>query len=112
MFWFYFCMSNSLQNLNAFKQPAPTIVSSNSNGAKSEFKYPNVGVVNPPTISKTPLADTLYLNKKENPQTAYKLTQQGKKYQNGFKFSSFSSIVILICGTIAFLSGKKKTPTP
>ena len=106
-------MENLQTNLNAFKQPVPVMVNNANNqaGQKKTFNFPNVGVVNPPSISSTPIADTIVLNKQENPKMAYKLTAENLQYKKGAKLQTICSIGIAICGLIALLSGKKK-PKP
>ena len=108
LFWFYFDMQNVSTNLNAFKQPEPEIVKNQNASKNPVFKYPNVGVLQVPTISKTPVADTIALKKKENPKTAYKVDLRNKKLLKGFNWQTFSSVAIVICGILAFLTRGKK----
>ena len=100
-------MQNAQTNLNIFKQPAPVISQSQSANNNPLFKYPNVGVLQVPTISKTPIADTIALKKKENPKTAYKVDLRNKELLKGFNWQTFSSISIIICGILAFLTRGK-----
>ena len=58
-------MNNSSTNLNSIRQPAPSVQAPQN--VERKFNKPNVGIVNPPTISRTPLDDTIAIKKKENP---------------------------------------------
>ena len=84
-------MNNSSLNLNSIRQPAPSVSSAQ---VERIYNAPKVGVLNVPTISKTPLADTITLKKQENPRTKYKLTPQSFK---GFKLQNILSVTILGC---------------
>lgn len=102
------------------KQPAPNI-QTNQNTAqntlttqeateKTESKYkiiqnPNVGVINLPFITKTPLTDTIELKSKEMPYTKYK-TNDGKKKLFSLHTLAFGTTIT--CGILAFLSLFKK----
>lgn len=95
---------------NALKQPAPNItdaksVSVSQNAPKREIKYPNVGVVDAPNISKTPISDTIALKKQENPRTIYKLTPKSNK---GFRLHNILSGAIIGCSVGALFSLLKK----
>ena len=91
-------------SLNLF-QPKPAI-DSNKEAEKNYklIKGPNVGVINPPTISKTPLGDTLCLKKQENPRMAYKVTQN--KAKPDF-LNTASFLLITACSIAAIFNFKK-----
>ena len=98
-------MNNAPANLNSIRQPAPSV--QNATGAQKERKFntPNVGVVTPPSISKTPLADTVAIKKQENPRMAYRLTSNANK---GFNLQGFFSLAIAGCSIGALLKLLKK----
>lgn len=99
-------MNNSPLNLNSIRQPTPSV--QNSQGATERvFNRPNVGVISLPSISSTPVADTLEIKKSENPKMAYKLTTKSKK---GFKLQNLFSLAIVGCSIGALLELLKKTP--
>ena len=104
MFWFYSAMNNATLNLNSIRQPAPSVATSNDT-TQRKFNLPTVGVVNVPSISKTPLGDTLALKKQENPRTAYKLTPEKKK---GSNFQNVISLLIAGCSIVALFTMKGK----
>ena len=97
-------MNNSPLNLNSIRQPAPSVQSSASQ-VERIINVPKVGVVCPPTISRTPMKDTIAIKKKENPRMAYKLTQKSNK---GFKLQNVFSLVIASCSIGALLDLLKK----
>ena len=90
-------------NLNILKQPAPQVVSEEpkKDSKKRVFNIPKVGVVDVPKISKTPLADTIAIKKKENPHTVYKLTNNRKPKPT---FENMSTFGIIGLGFLALLS--------
>ena len=95
-------MNNSPLNLNSIRQPAPSV----SNTKKERvYNAPNVGALAVPSISTTPLADTMAIKKQENPRTAYKLTPKSNK---GFKLQNVFSIAIAGCSIGALLELLKK----
>jgi len=96
-------MNNSSTNLNSIRQPAPSVQAPQN--VERKFNKPNVGIVNPPTISRTPLDDTIAIKKKENPKMAYKLTPKSKK---GLKLQSLFSLAIAGCSIGALLELLKK----
>ena len=93
-------------NFFSIRQPAPEVKSDKSASTERTYNMPNVGVVDVPTISKTPLADTLFLKKQENPRMAYLLTPKPKK---GFKLQNIFSLAIAGCSIGALLKLLKKT---
>lgn len=104
-------MENNLTNLGAVKPPAPNVAQNSAQSTpaaaenpKREIKKPYVGVLAPPNISKTPVADALVRKKEENPKTKYKLTE--KKY-NFLNFQNISSAAITVLGICAAFSFKK-----
>ena len=104
-------MSSASLNVNSLRQPTPSVVGdlqqaevANQKQAK-KLNVPNVGVVDVPTISKTPVGDTLAIKKQENPRMAYKLTRKSNK---GFNLQNFFSLSIVGCAIVALLSGRKK----
>ena len=115
MFWFYSCMNNASLNTNSLRQPTPSLDGDIQKQQKRKievspvtrkFNAPVVGTVDVPSISKTPIADTLVIKRQENPRTIYKLTGKSK---SGFNFQNFSSLIIVGCSLVALLSGKKKS---
>ena len=93
-------------NLNKIKSPEPNLISKQEKEEpKRKIKRPSVGVVNVPKISTTPLADTLALNKQENPHTIYKLTNKKNPFVN---IHNISSIGIFACAGIITLPLIKK----
>ncbi len=98
-------MENVSSNISAIKSPEPNIVTKNKEKPKRKIKRPNVGVVNPSYISKTPIEDTLTIKKQENPQTRYKLTS---KKNSAINLNNFTSLVVLGCGFISGFSIFKK----
>ena len=105
MFWFYWAMNNATLNTTSIRQPAPSVASTNDTPKQRKFNLPNVGVVNVPSISKTPLGDTLAIKKQENPRTAYKLSPKSKK---GLNFQNVISLLIAGCSILALFSLKGK----
>ena len=105
MFWFYSDMNNAPANLNSIRQPAPSVQNTSAAQQERKFNIPNVGIVEPPSISKTPLADTVAIKKQENPRMAYKLTSTANK---GFKLQGFFSLAIAGCSIGALFSLLKK----
>ena len=106
-------MNNAQLNLNSLRQPTPSVVNGQVQQSKQEvaassptrtFNLPKVGVVDVPRISTTPIADTLAIEKQENPRMAYKLTPKDNK---GFKIQNLFSLVLVGCAIAALLSGKK-----
>ena len=98
-------MSIAPSNLNSVRQPAPSVENTTGAPKKRKFNAPNVGVVDVPNISKTPLADEVALKKQENPRMAYKLTTNANK---GFKLQGIFSLAIAGCSIGALLSLLKK----
>lgn len=106
-----------MEQINSIKQPAPNIVSGNNKEnnnteaqkPKRKINSPNVGVVDVPNITNTPISDTINLKKQENPKMAYKLNEDRKGL---FKFHNFATIGIssisLYC-IIDFISKIKKS---
>ena len=96
-------MNNSPVNFTSIRQPAPSV-----SGTQKERVYnaPNVGVLTVPTISTTPMADTMVLKKQENPRMAYKLTPKSNK---GFKLQAFLSSGIVVCSIGALFKVLMKT---
>ena len=110
-------MENFVDKFNV-QAPAPNIVNSsdknnnkgqmaNDKKPKRKINTPNVGVVDAPNISRTPIADFLQLKKDENPKTAYKLTTKNKV--KGVNLSNILSVAIGVCSIISFtkLAGGK-----
>lgn len=98
-------MNNAQANLNSIRQPAPSVQNTSTAQIERKFNLPNVGVVMPPSISKTPLADTVAIKKQENPRMAYKLTTKANK---GFKLQGFFSLAIAGCSIGALLKLLKR----
>jgi hypothetical protein len=106
-----FDMSN-IQNL--IKQPPPSTMEANSNTSNAtksdaqsvpqrKFNRPNVGVVTPANISKTPMADSIEIRKKENPQSKYKYIPKLKIKGNFQKIVStgvFLGGMTALCATL------------
>lgn len=92
-------------NLNSIRQPAPSIQSVANEQKERTFNAPNVGVVDVPSISKTPLSDTLFIKKQENPRMKYLLSPKSKK---GFKLQNIFSLAIAGCSIGALLKLLKK----
>lgn len=98
-------MNNSPLNLNSIRQPTPSV--QNPNGTNERvFNRPNIGVVNPPSISSTPIDDTLEIKRQENPKMAYKITPKSRK---GFKIQNLFSLGIFGCSIGALFELLKKT---
>ena len=98
-------MNNAPANLNSIRQPAPSVQNTAAAQTERKFNIPKVGIVTPPSISKTPLSDTVTIKKQENPRMAYKLTSNAKK---GFKLQGFFSLAIVGCSIGALLKLLKK----
>ena len=98
-------MNNSPMNLDSIRQPKPSVGVSDVTKKERVYNAPNVGIVNPPTITKTPLEDTLVIKKQENPKMRYLLTPKSNK---GFKFHNIFSLGIIGCSIGALLSLLKK----
>ena len=104
-------MNSADVNFNSLRQPAPSVAGDLQQAEVANKKQskvinmPKVGVVDVPTISKTPMADTLVIKKQENPRTIYKLTPRSTK---GFNLQNFFSLSIVGCAIVALLSGRKK----
>ena len=101
-------------NLDSIRQPTPNVVGENSSSIKPDnktknepkkFNLPIVGVVDVPTISKTPLVDTLVKKEQENPHIIYKLTPKSNR---GFNLQNLFSLSIVGCSIGALLSLIKK----
>ena len=97
-------MNNATLNKNSIRQPAPSVANPN-NSTQRKFNLPNVGIVSVPSISKTPLGDTLAIKKQENPRMAYKLTPKSNK---GLNFQNVISLLIAGCSIVALFSFKGK----
>ncbi len=98
-------MVASVSSQNSVKQPLPSTMEDNSNvqntsstatETKEQRKYnrPNVGVVEVPTISRTPMADTVQIKKQENPYTVYKYIPKPKITGNFQKYASIGTFVL------------------
>ena len=97
-------MENS--TVNKIKSPEPNLVTNKKETKpKRKIKKPNVGVVNVPKISNTPLADTLVMKKIENPHTIYKQTTSKYSFLN---LHNVSTIGIFACGGIMTIPHIKK----
>lgn len=90
-----------MEQINSIKQPAPSIVTAANKSSeiqknevlqpKRKINAPNVGVVDVPNITKTPISDMLTIKKQENPRMAYKVAEK----KNGlFKFYNIATIGI------------------
>ncbi len=66
---------------------------------KRQYERPSIGVLNVPTISKTPLADTYVRKQKEFPHTKYKVNFSKQRTQ-GLKPHALASIGIVVLGLI------------
>ena len=97
-------MNTAPMNSTSIRQPAPS-VENTAAPKERKFNFPQVGVVMPPSISKTPLADTVTIKKQENPRMAYKLTSNANK---GFKLQGLFSLAIAGCSIGALLQLLKK----
>lgn len=93
-------MNTAPLNFTSIRQPAPSVQNASVAPGERKFNIPHVGVVMPPSISKTPLADTVATKKQENPRMAYKLTTNANK---GFKLQGFFSLAIAGCSIGALL---------
>ncbi len=104
---------------NNIKVPEPNVVNSTSKNTASESKdiqkrkaplrqynRPNVGVLNVPDISKTPLTDTFIKKRQDNPQMKYKF-KSNTNYQQGLKPNAIVSIGILLAGIMAIFHKAK-----
>ena len=100
----------NIQNL--IKQPPPSTMEANSNTSnitksdtqpaiQRKFNRPNVGVVTPANISKTPMADSIEIRKKENPQSKYKYIPKLKIKGN---FQKIVSTGVFLGGISALLA--------
>lgn len=107
-------MDNAIANLNSIRQPNPTIggqnvvVQNQSNLVQNnptKTNVPKIGVVEVPTISTTPLADTLTLKKQQTPKIKLKYISKSNRDFNLHNICSFS---VIGCAIIALLSLKKK----
>ena len=97
-------MNNATLNKSSIRQPAPNVANTNDT-TQRKFNFPNVGVVNVPSISKTPLGDTIAIKKQEHPKMAYKLTPERKKESN---FQNVVSLLIAGCSIVALFALKGK----
>lgn len=103
---------NSILNSAAIKQPKPSVgekapeaniqaQTKTVKKPKREIVRPQVGVVDAPQISTTPMSDTITIKKQENPHTVYKLSSKNKK---PFHFQSAMSSIVAGCGILAVIS--------
>ncbi|MBQ4647016.1 MAG: hypothetical protein IJB79_06680 [Candidatus Gastranaerophilales bacterium] len=98
-------MNNAPANLNSIRQPAPSVQSANGAPVERKYNTPNVGILEVPVISRTPLLDTMTIKRQENPRTIYKFTTNANK---GFKLQNFFSLAIVGCSIGALLKLLKK----
>lgn len=101
----------------AIKQPPPSIAVDknktatqtnaqlNSTTTKRKYNRPNVGVIAPMALSRTPLGDTLQKKEQENPYTVYKLNPTRKKIGN---FQSLLSLGTFVLGGVTLLKALAK----
>ncbi len=90
-------------SINAIKQPKPSTIPKEEQKKavkpKRQFNRPNVGVVDVPKISNTPISDTMSKNKAQNPYITYKLDKNtNKKTKRNIDFNNFVSIAITALG--------------
>ena len=111
--------SNKIELYQQIKQPAPNIQNIQVNQQPqtqneiiqdNEKKYKiiknsNVGIINLPNISKTPMRDTIEIKSKENPYTKYNLKEDKKKL---FSIHSITFATVIICAATLINSLKKK----
>ncbi|MBR1617354.1 hypothetical protein IJ670_04315 [bacterium] len=84
-------------------QPKPSILNSEETKPKQLkfIKRPEVGILTPPKISTTPVADELYLRQQENPHKVYNLTPKITKIIDIHTISLFAvvgSLIAIILG--------------
>ncbi len=98
--------------ISKIKQPEPSVLVNNSQYTDAEGKKykvinynPNIGVVNTPQLSRTPLRDWIELKRKENPYTVYKLTPKDNTPNT---ISSIGAIGIILCGIASAFKLLKK----
>ncbi len=91
--------------LQTIKQPKPSTAKSEEvltiKKPKREYKRPEVGVVDVPQISKTPLSDTLVKRQEENPHIIYKIDKKDNKNLN---FHNVLSLITVGLGITSFVS--------
>ena len=99
--------------VSKIKQPEPSVLTQNSKVTGADAKNykviqynNNIGVVNTPKISRTPIRDMLEIKRRENPYTVYKL--KFKEYIPE-KISSIASAGIILCGIASLLKFIKKS---
>ena len=107
-----------MEQLNSIKQPAPNIVSNSTNSKPETTKEtiepkriiirPNVGVVDVPTISKTPISDLLEIKKQENPRTVYRLDDNKEKPPNLYNIASIVISASALYGLLNLSKSIKK----
>ena len=101
-------MNNAPMNIDSIRQPNPNVVGAkdaSSNQPAKTFNYPKVGVADVPTLSKTPLADTLVIKEQQNPKPKLQLP---KKSNRGFNVQNLLSFTIFGCSIGALLMLLKK----
>ena len=91
-------------SVNLLKQPAPS-VENNSKLQTRKYNRPQVGVVEAPNLSKTPVKDMVDLKKKENPYTIYKIKEKKNKY---FNFYGLTSLGVAVLGVLSAVKLIKK----
>ncbi|MBR2069086.1 MAG: hypothetical protein IJ877_04905 [Candidatus Gastranaerophilales bacterium] len=97
--------------LSKVKQPAPAIsgaVTETTDSQGKKYKIiqgPNVGVVDVPKISKTPITDWIELKREEIPHTVYKLSE--KKYSLRGMHTTVG-LGVIACGIYSLLKIFKK----
>ena len=96
-------MDASINNSLNIKQPAPSV--DNTSVQKRKINRPNVGVVDVPNISSTPLKDTLTIKKQENPKI---IPVQKPKKSSYFKFQTVLSAIVTLCGIGSIINLIKK----
>ena len=71
----------AVENFAKIKQPKPVVENNNNNNkeVKRQYNMPSVGVITPPKISASPIADALIYTQNEHPQIKYR--SKFKKYK-------------------------------
>ena len=101
-------MENAISNI---KQPAPSTIGNNQeNKENQEKKYRilpsrNIGMVDAPSISKTPLGDMISIKKEENPKAKYQ-NYSNKKDLSAVNIISLTGV--FVCSILSLLKLRKK----
>ena len=93
-------MDNSIQKI---KQPAPSISSSNIQDENKKYKIirnANIGVIQMPKTSNTPLTDWVEIKRQENPRLKYKVTFKQNKLP---KFDTIAGLGVIVCAIVSVI---------